>query len=92
MASLLDGMYDAVSEDPIMEAINDALLEDLMEKDLAMETAMDGEISLSDSDIAAILNDNDPDNQFADFDSDEDDSDLEDLDGEECGTGCESYL
>ena len=66
--SLLNGLKDAMIN-PLYDAASEADLDLEMDFEFALESAVDPQIELSESDIAAILDDDNPDNIVADMSS-----------------------
>lgn len=64
--SLLDGLRDAMIN-PLFDAITESDMDNEFDFELALEAAVDKQIELSDADIAAILDDDNPDNIVADM-------------------------
>lgn len=64
--SLLDGLSDAMIN-PIFDAVTEADLDDSMDFEMALEAVID--IELSEADIDAILDDENPDNIVSDMTS-----------------------
>lgn len=64
--SLLDGLKDAMIN-PIFDSVMESEYDDDLDFELAIEAAVDRQIELSEADIAAILDDENPDNIAADI-------------------------
>jgi hypothetical protein len=70
--SLLDGLKQSMIN-PLYDSIMESEMDDEFDFETALEEAVDKQIELSDSDIRAILDDENPDNIVADF-TDKDES------------------
>ena len=66
--SLLNGLKDAMSN-PLFDAVTESDMDESFDFEMALEAAIDKQIELSDDDIAAILDDENPDNIVADISS-----------------------
>ena len=64
--SLLNGLKEAMLN-PMFEAVNESDIDAELDFEMAMEAVVDKHIELSDADIAAIMDDNNPDNVVADI-------------------------
>lgn len=64
--SLLDGIKDAMIN-PLYDSIMESDMDDNLDFEFALEAAVDTALELSDDDIAAILDDDNPDNIAADL-------------------------
>lgn len=64
--SLLDGIKDAMIN-PLYDSIMESDMDDDLDFEFALEAAVDTALELSDDDIAAILDDDNPDNIAADL-------------------------
>ena len=64
--SLLDGLKDAMIN-PLFESATESSIDDDMDFEFALEAAVDPQIELSDADIIAILDDENPDNIVSDM-------------------------
>ena len=66
--SLLDGLKDAMIN-PMFDAVNEADIDAEFDFETALESVVDKYVELSEKDIAAIFDDNNPDNIVADISS-----------------------
>ena len=64
--SLLDGLKEAMIN-PIFDSVMESDIDEDLDFELAIEAAVDQQIELSEEDIAAILDDENPDNITADI-------------------------
>lgn len=64
--SLLDGLKDAMAN-PLYDSVTESDIDEEINFEFALEAAVDNHIELSDTDIAAILDDENPDNIVADM-------------------------
>ena len=63
---LLDGLNDSL-RNPLYDSIMESLEDENLDFEFALEAVVDNKIELSDEDIAAILDDDNPDNIAADI-------------------------
>jgi hypothetical protein len=66
--SLLDGLKESMMN-PLFDAVEESDIDIELDFELAIEAVIDKQIALSDSDIAAILDDDNPDNLVSDLTS-----------------------
>ena len=64
--SLLDGLKDAMIN-PIFDSVTESDADAELDFELALEAAVDKHVELSDADVAAIMDDDNPDNIVADM-------------------------
>lgn len=64
--SLLDGLKNAMIN-PLYDSVTESDVDDELDFEFALEAVIDKQIELSDSDIAAILDDTNPDNEVSDM-------------------------
>lgn len=64
--SLLDGLKDAMIN-PLYDSVTESDIDAEIDFEFALEAAVDKQIELSDADISAILDDDNPDNIVADL-------------------------
>lgn len=73
--SLLDGL-DELMSNPYTNFLMESIEDDELEFDLSLEAALDERVELSEEDIAAILDDDNPDNFAADVGTNDEDPDV----------------